>query len=64
MSAADNLDYDTIRMGEFVEYGKHVDKPLAELETIVGIRAARGSTYNYFLLATRSCWLPAQVKIR
>ena len=51
MSAADNLDYDTIRMLEFVGHGKHVDKPLAELETIVGIRAARGSTYNYFLLA-------------
>ena len=51
MSAADNLDYDTKRMLEFVGHGKYVDKPLAELETLVGIRAARGSTYVYFLLA-------------
>ena len=51
MSAADNLDYDTKRIWEFVERGRSVDKPLAELETMVGIRAARGSTYVYFLLA-------------
>ena len=51
MSAADNLDYDTKRIWEFVEQGKYVDMPLSKLETMVGIRAARGSTYNYFLLA-------------
>ena len=55
LSAADVLSYDTKRNSTdpwgFVKRGEYVDKPLSELETMVGIRAARGSTYSYFLLA-------------
>ena len=55
LSAADVLSYDTKRNSTdprgFVKRGEYVDKPLSELETMVGIRAAPGSIYSYFLLA-------------
>ena len=51
MSASDALGYDTKRIWEFVEQGRRVDKLLSEMETLAGIKTARGSTYDYFLLA-------------
>ena len=51
LSAADILSYDTKRNSTFVKQGEYVDKPLSEMETLASRRAARGSTYTYFLLA-------------
>ena len=35
----------------FVRDGKYVDKPLSQMETWNVVKAARGNTYSYFLLA-------------